>query len=99
MKKTIVLLTMLFISQSGFAAVDSQYMKSEQFLYNIGYSKDAAKQVKVVADDPYREPYAETNDFKNIARRVYHYIVPGQEADLDFYNHSGDFNGWSWKDY
>lgn len=99
MKKTFILLTMLLIAQTVFAAVDSQYMKSEQFLYNIGYSKDAAKQVMIVADDPYREPYEEQKDFKSIARRVYHYVVPGQEADLDFYNHSGDFNGWSWKDY
>ena len=99
MKKIVVLFAFMNFSQSVFAAIDTQYMKTEQFLYNVGYSKEAAKMINVVADDPYRENYEEAKDFKSVMRRIYHYVVPGQESDLDFYNHSGNFNGWSWKDY
>lgn len=99
MKKIVVLFALLIVGQSAFAAVDTQYMKTEQFLYNVGYSKEAAKMIAVTAEDPYRENYVEAKNFPSIMRRIYHYVVPGQEGDLDFYNHSGDFNGWSWKDY
>ena len=72
-------------------------MKTEQFLTNIGYSAENARIVEMNSDNPYRDP--NINNDKNIARRLYHYLVPGQNGDLDFYNHSGSYNGWSWKDY
>ena len=68
----------------------------EKFLVNTGYSKEAAKIIDIVAENPYREPAEPT---KNIPRLIYHYIVPGQGGDIDFYNHSGNFDGWSWMDY
>ena len=97
MKKIALIFSMMLIAQSANAFVDSQYMKTEQFLTNVGYSAENAKIISVTSDNPYREP--SINNDKNIARRLYHYLVPGQGGDLDFYNHSGDFDGWSWKDY
>ncbi len=97
MKKIAVIFSIILIAQSANAFVDSQYMKTEQFLTNIGYSAENARIVEMNSDNPYREP--NINNDKNIARRLYHYLVPGQNGDLDFYNHSGSYNGWSWKDY
>lgn len=100
MKKVILILSIfLATSMTANAYVDSQYLTSEQFLVNVGYSAEMKRMIGITADDPYREPYVEGNNPADIARRVYHYIVPGQNGDLDFYNHSGSFNGWSWKDY
>ncbi len=100
MKKIVLILSALLLTPiMANAYVDSQYTSSEQFLVNTGYSAEAARVLGIVNQDPYREPYVEGKSPKDIARRVYHYIVPGQNGDLDFYNHSGSFNGWSWKDY
>lgn len=100
MKKIALVLSLVMTSTlAANAYVDSQYMSSEQFLVNTGYSKEAAKVLTVVNQDPYREPAVEATNPKNVFRRIYHYIVPGQNGDLDFYNHSGSFDGWSWKDY
>lgn len=100
MKKIVLILSIfLSVSLTANAYVDSQYLKTEQFLVNVGYSKEMKNMVEITSEDPYREPYQEGKDPRDIARRVYHYIVPGQNGDLDFYNHSGSFNGWSWKDY
>lgn len=99
--KKIVLLAAIFIStsMSANAYIDSQYMSSEQFLVNVGYSAESARVLGIVNQDPYRENFNEGVNPADIARRVYHYVVPGQNGDLDFYNHNGSFNGWSWKDY
>ena len=99
MKKIALLFSLILIAQTAQAFVDNQYMKSEQFLVNTGYSAEVAKMVAVSAENPYREQYVEKPTPKNIFRRIYHYIVPGQGQDLDFYNHSINSNGHSWKDY
>lgn len=99
MKKVALLFSLILIAQSAQAFIDNQYMKTEQFLVNTGYSAEAAKITAINSENPYREPHVEKKNFKNIMRRVYHYIVPGQGGDLDFYNHSIDSNGWGWKDY
>ncbi len=96
MKKTILLFSLILIAQASFAFIDTQYTTDEKFLVNTGYSKEAAKIIDIVAENPYREPAEPT---KNIPRLIYHYIVPGQGGDIDFYNHSGNFDGWSWMDY
>lgn len=99
MKKLVLLFSLILISQSAFAYVDNQFMKTEQYMVNTGYSAEMAKAVKIVHEDPYREPHQEGKDFKSVLRRAYHYIAPSNENDLDFYNHSGSFNGTSWKDF
>lgn len=99
MKKIALLFSLILIAQSAHAFIDSQYMKTEPFLVNIGYSAEAARVTAITSENPYREPYEEGKNPANVFRRIYHYVVPGQGQDLDFYNHSGDFNGWSWKDY
>ena len=55
--------------------------------------------ITVSNEDPYREVYTEGKNLKSILRRAYHYIAPVSEADLDFYNHNGSYNGPSWKDF
>ena len=96
MKKTILLFSLILIAQASYAFIDTQYTTDEKFLVNTGYSKEAAKIIDITAENPYREPAERT---KNIPRLIYHYIVPGQGGDIDFYNHSGNFDGWSWMDY
>lgn len=97
MKKLALLFSLILIAESAHAFIDTRYMKDAKFLANTGYSAEMARIVDISADNPYREPYSEANE--NIARRIYQYLVPGQNGDLDFYNHSGHFNGWSWRDY
>ena len=99
MKKFIVLFLLLCLANVANAYVDSQYLKQEQFLVNSGYSSEMARMIRINSEDPYREQYKESYNIKNIARRVYNYIVPGQSTDLDFYNHDTSLNGWSWKDF
>ncbi len=102
MKKIAFLLLILFsTSINANAFVDNQYTSSEQFLVNIGYSKEAAKVLTIVNQDPYRENYSDNAPYSplEIAKRAYHYLVPGVNTDYDFYNHSGDFNSTSWRDF
>ena len=97
MKKIAIIFSLLmFISTAANAYVDSQYMKSEQFLYNTGYSKTMADMINFTAQDPYREN-KDSYTIKNVARRVYHYIVPSYGEDLDLFNHTNEFKS-SWKD-
>lgn len=99
MKKiAIVFSVFMLLSSAANAYVDSQYMKSEQFLYNTGYSKTMADMANFATQDPYREPYKEDHSIKNVARRIYHYIVPTYGEDLDLFNHTNEFKS-SWKDY
>ena len=100
--KKIALVLSAFLLVSAVPAnayIDNQYTATPQFLMNIGYSAEAARVATITNQDPYREPYVEKKDLPSIAKRIYHYIVPGQYDDLDFYNHNGNFDGWSWKDY
>ena len=99
MKKLILLFSLILVSQSAFAYIDNQFMTTEQYLVNTGYSAEAAKMMTITNQDPYREVHKEGKDIKSILRRAYHYIAPVNEADLDFYNHSGSYNGPSWKDF
>ena len=100
MKKIAIVFSVIALSgMTANAYVDNQYTANDRFLVNVGYSKEIARVANIVNRDPYREPYVEEKNLTNIARRVYHYIVPGQSDDLDFYDHSGSFNGWSWKDF
>lgn len=100
MKKMALILSLIMTSSlAANAYVDSQYTQTEQFLTNVGYSAEAAKVLTIVNQDPYREQYVEPTTPKQIFRRIYHYIVPGENDDLDFYNHSTNFDGWGWKDY
>lgn len=99
MKKIALLFSLILIAGSAHAFVDNQYMKTEQFLVNTGYSAEMANMINVNADNPYREPYQEGKSAKDILRRIHYYLVPNQGNNLDFYNHSGNFNNTTWKDY
>ena len=99
--KKLVLIMALFLTTNvvANAYVDSQFLKTEKFLVNTGYSAEMPRVLSMTGDNPYRDVYVEPTKPKDVFRRIYHYIVPGQNQDLDFYNHSIDNNGWSWKDY
>lgn len=99
MKKIALLFSLILIAGSAHAFVDNQYMKTEQFLVNTGYSAEMANMASVNSENPYREPYKEGTAKKDKLKRLYHYLVPGQQNNLDFYNHSGSFEGSSWIDY
>ena len=99
MKKLILLFSLILVSQSAFAYVDNQFMKTEQYLVNTGYSAEMAKVVAVNSENPYRETYKEGTKAKDIWKRAVHYFSPSTEADLDFYNHNGNFNKPSIKDF
>ena len=99
MKKLILLFSLILVSQSAFAYVDNQYMKTERFLVNTGYSAEMEKIIKTNSENPYREPYKEGTDGKTIWKRLVHYFSPANETDMDFYNHSGSFNRTSVKDF
>ncbi len=99
MKKLALLFSLILIAQSANAFIDTQYMKTGQFLSNTGYSAEMSNMIDFNSANPYRDAHVEKNDFKSLARRAYHYIVPGQNEDLDFYNHNGNFDNWSWKDF
>lgn len=101
MKKIAFIFSILLITSAipAGAYIDSQYTTTTQFLTNTGFSAETAKVHSIVTQDPYRESVVEKKDGSSIMRRIYHYIVPGQNDDLDFYNHNGNFDGWGWKDY
>ena len=98
MKKIVLLFSLILIAQSAHAFIDNQYMRTEQFLVNTGFSAEAARMGSIVSEDPYREPYVEGKNPKAVLKRIHRYLVPGQNSDLDYYNHSGSYNNWSWKD-
>ena len=98
MKKIVLLFSLILIAGSAHAFIDNQYMKTEQFLVNTGFSAEAARMGSIVSEDPYREQYVEGKNPKALLKRFHRYMVPGQNSDLDFYNHSGSYNNWSWKD-
>ena len=87
------------ISQSAFAYVDNQYMKTEKYLVNTGYSAEMSKAIAVTSENPYRENYKEGTDAKSLWRRLVHYFSPSTETDLDFYNHSSNYNKPTFKDF
>lgn len=99
MKKIALLFSLILVAQSAHAFIDSQHMKSEQFLVNTGYSAEAARMIAITSENPYREPYVESKKPMALLKRFHAYIVPGERNNLDFYNHSGNFDGNSWKDF
>lgn len=56
MKKfTIALgLMMLMSSQASYAAIDAEYMTSEQYMLNTGYSKYMTDMAQITTRDPYQ---------------------------------------------
>ncbi len=98
MKKTALILALLSTSMASYAFIDNQYMTTAQYLVNTGYSAEMAEMMAVTNQDPYREPYVESKTPLGILKRTYNYIVPGVYTDLDFYNHSINFDGPYWKD-
>lgn len=100
MKKIALILTILLsTSLASNAFVDNMYMTSEQYLVNTGYSAEMANMLNITNLDPYRENYVEPNSFKDIVKRAYNYIAPTTYTNLDYYNHSTNFNGPNWKDF
>ncbi len=101
MKKNIILtMVILALAATGANAyVDNQYMKSEQFLLNTGYSTDMKKMLDVMTEDVYREPYSEPKTPSNIFKRIYSYVAPTMYTDLTFYNRDINFNKTDWKDF
>ena len=100
MKKSALILSLfLCTSIAANAYVDSNYTSSEQYLVNIGYSKEAAKVGTIVNQDPYRENYEDEKTPKWVGQQILRNIFPGAYNDLDFYNHSIEFNNYNWKDY
>ena len=99
MKKIVLALSaVLMTSLSASAFVDNQYMTTPQYLQNTGYSAEMSRMINITSGDPYREPYVEKNNTKTVLKRMYGYIAPGTNTDMDFYGHNGNFNNPSWKD-
>ncbi len=98
MKKYALFFSLILIAQSAHAFVENEYMRTEQYLVNTGYSKEMAKMISVTAENPYREPYVEGKTFKDKIRRLSAWLIPTTEADIDFYNHNIQYNNPSWKD-
>ena len=100
MKKIIFLLTAILLpTLTANAFVDNQYMTTAQYMQNTGYSAEMHNMMSVTNQNPYREPYVEGRTKKDIAKRVYSYLVPGTFNNLDFYNHNMNFDNPSWKDF
>ena len=99
MKKFVLaLVAVLSCTLCANAFVDSQYMTTDQYMQNTGYSAEMSKMMAVVNQDPYREVYTEKHNFKTRVKRIYSYLVPSTYTDLDYYNHNIQLNNPSWKD-
>jgi hypothetical protein len=101
MKKTVLTLTILMaVSMAANAFVDTEYMTTEQYIVNTGYSKDMAKEMMVVKQDPYRPEFSDKDQrsFKDVTRKIYNYIAPTMYTDYNYYNHSIKFNTTDWRD-
>ncbi len=99
MKKIALLSVFVILSSlSAKAFVDNQYMTTAQYMQNTGYSAEMQNMMNVTNQDPYREPYAEAKGKKNMAKKIYSYLVPGTYNNLYFYNHNGNFDNPSWSD-
>lgn len=102
MKKSILILIAIFTTAlASNAFVDNQYMLTEPFLVNTGYSAEMSKELGVIARDPYREPHTVYDERTpiDIAKKIYNYVAPGMYTDYDHYNHSIKFNTTDWRDF
>lgn len=98
MKKLFIILSVFIVaSLQADAYVDNRFMTTEQYMMNTGYSKEMAKMIGIVGQDPYREP--QVSEKGKFWDRVYNYVAPGVNTDLDFYNHNINFEKPNWKDY
>lgn len=100
MKKIVLVLTLvLSTTMAAHAFIDNQYMTTEQYMMNTGYSKEMAKMMAVTNRDPYREPDSLKKDTPmDVVKKVYNYIAPGMYTDYDFYNYNMKFNTIDWRD-
>lgn len=86
MKKFIYTISFLLIGTlTANAYVDSQYMTSEQFLINSGYSKDTVNTVSFDKKNPYSS--IEQTDKRNIFQKIYNYIDPCSGGNRTFPSH------------
>lgn len=86
MKKFIYVISFLFVgSLAANAYVDSQYMTTEQFLTNSGFSKDTAKNVSFSKQDPYT--LNDKTDKRTIYQKIYNYIDPCSGASRAYPDH------------
>lgn len=101
MKKLVLLFLIAIFAQSVYAAIDSRYTTDERYFKNTGYSAEMANIVEVQKADPYREPEESVlNQKGHFWQKFYHFLIPAQSNNIDFYNHSIELNrGSSWKDY
>jgi hypothetical protein len=101
MKKIVLsLVVVLSTALVSNAYVDNQYMTTEQFLVNVGYSGEMSNVMAITNQDPYREPAEKQPETRlDIAKKIYNYLIPATYTNFDFYNHSGDFNNPNWRDY
>ncbi len=99
MKKLSLILSVFMVtSLAANAYVDSQYLKSDKFLQNVGYSSETSKMLGITTDNPYRDVKKEEMTPANFFKRVYWYVNPAAQNDFDFYRDDAHFNGSSWKD-
>ncbi len=102
MKKSVLILIAIFATAlTSDAFVDNQYMITEPYLVNTGYSAEMAKELGVIAKDPYRQPHS-VNDERtpaDMAKKIYNYLAPGMYTDYDHYNHSINFGTVDWRDF
>ena len=97
MRKIVLILSVFIATSMGANAyVDNMYMTSEQYMMNTGYSKEMSKMVAITNQDPYREPA--DSDKGKFWDRVYNYIAPGVNNDMDFYNHNINYVRPGWRD-
>ena len=98
MRKLVLILSVFIATSMGsYAYIDNMYMTTEQYMMNTGYSKEMSKMINIVNQDPYREP-VEGTDVK-FWDKVYNYIAPGVNTDMDFYNHNINYTRPNWKDF
>lgn len=97
--RKIVLVLSLFVATSmgANAYVDNMYMTTEQYMMNTGYSKEMSNMMAVTNQDPYRKPATETKS--SIWHRIYNYVAPGVNTNMDFYNHNINYEKPNWKDF
>ncbi len=102
MKKIVLVLAiMISTTMTANAFIDNQYMTTEQYMVNTGYSKEMSRLMAVVNQDPYR-PMHDNSDERNLrdlSRKVYNYLIPAMYTDYDFYYHNINNNTVDWRDY